>query len=177
MADDDTVIVGSRVHTAIQIAEPMQDTDKPGLVPAGPVFVLNGANHPDAINGVGVTHGVHAGLFRRWLDHMEKTNDPRAGQVFEMSPDEAKRPEPPVMPSVVNPEHFGFEPALQRMTDSASQAGDGSTVTHAGPVTSEEMAAHSDTPQDDRPTSQTDIVPAAHEQEPATNVTAPENSH
>lgn len=176
----ETVNVASRVHTAISISRPVTDTDKPGLVQPSPVFVLAGANHPAARNGVGITRGVDAEVFRSWLQAQRDAYSPLADQVMEVPDDMlAPPPPPPVMTDTVNPEHFGFEPALQRMTsgENANAGADGSTVTHPGPATATEMAATSDTPQDDRPTSQTDIMPMAHEQEAATDITAPEDEN
>lgn len=172
----DTIIIGSRAHTAISIAAPLTDTDKPGLVPVGPSFVIHGANHPDAVNGMGVTRGVDAKVFRAWRKAHEDMQSPLAEHVFEVSEDDVKIAAPPVAPSLVNPKHQGWEPALQRMTtgENASLASKGSTVTHSGAVSSSEMDATSDTPGEDTPRSEPDGVRARRLQKSASATIAEE---
>jgi hypothetical protein len=46
-------------------------------------------------------------------------------------------------------------------------------VTHEGPVTATEMRPTSDTPNDDTPRGDPDIIPVAHSETPATSEVAP----
>ena len=111
---------------------------------------------------MGVTRGVDAGLFRAWHDANKDT--PLGALVSEASDDD-------LTPTAVE---NGFEPGLERMKAAvADDAAKGSTVTHEGPVTSEEMAATSDTPNDDSPRGDPDARPVVHTQEPATETQAP----
>ncbi len=160
----DTVTVASRAPMAIQIQEPLPDEfrEKPGEAPLLRSATLNGSNHPGAKGGVGFTHGVEAEVFDLWHKAQVKAKSALAGMFSIVDPKEADKPVPL---------EYGFEPGLERMSENAentSAAEEGSTVTHEGPVTSEEMAARSDTPNDDSPRGQPDILQVAHTQEPAT---------
>ena len=162
----DTINVGSRAHTAIQIQEPLPEEfrEKPGMAPPMRTAVLNGSNHASAFGGIGVTRDIDPEMFHAWLDEQKRINSPLAGMVFEMS-DQQMQADDPIS--------YGFEPGLEAMKAKIGEAAaEGSTITHEGPVTSDEMAAHSDTPNDDTPRGDPDVVPVTHTQEPATAVTS-----
>ncbi len=162
----DTIIVGSRAHTAIQIQEPMPEEfrEKPGMAPTLRTAVLNGANHSELHSDMGVTRGVDPELFHAWLDEQKRVNSPIAGMVFELTDADLSDGEAVA---------YGFEPGLEAMkSEVGDAAAEGSTITHEGPVTSDEMAAHSDTPNDDTPRGDPDVVPVAHTEQPATAVTS-----
>ena len=167
--DDDTVNVASRAHTAIRIQEPLPEEykDRPGDAPPLREVVINGSNHSEVRGGEGITRGVHAGMFRSWFEAYKRSNHPLAGLFREISGDELEQ-------EAAN--ENGFEPGLTAMAD-AGDADRGSTITHEGPLTADEMAAHSDTPNDDSPRSDPDGGMVAHAQVPATDVTRGAEEH
>jgi hypothetical protein len=130
----DTISVASKAHMPIQIGDLPPDTDKPGLVAEAPASaVLNGGNHVDAVNGVGITHDVDAGMFHRWLDRMKEIGSPLAHLVSEASDE---------MQSTFK--SFGFEPGLAALAnddENTEKAEEGSLVTEPAPVKSSDMAA------------------------------------
>ena len=111
------ISVASRVHTSVQIVEPPENLDKPGLMPTGQSLVLHGASHPDARNGEMVTHNVDAGIFRRWYEHQQTYNPSLAGLVREV-PSDHQAADPA----------FGFEPGLAALTATEGGQGSGRTV-------------------------------------------------
>jgi hypothetical protein len=165
----DTVTVGSRAPFAFRITEPALNPDKPGETELKST-IINGANHPQAMSGVGVTRNVDAGLFHSWSDAQKASNSVLYSHVFEMSDDDVKKLDEPL--------EYGFEPGLKRLAESedAALAAKGSTITHAGVVTSAEMAATSDTPNDDTPRGDPDPTGmATPTQTPATKLVAASN--
>jgi hypothetical protein len=153
--DDNRLIsVASRAHTSFVINEPPENPDKPGLSPAGRSIVLHGASHPEATNGEMVNRGVHARTFRAWHEAEKAANTPLAGLVYEV-PDDYQ--------GNAGPGSFGWQPALDVVSGDAA-AGDGSTTTHQPPVSGPEMAATSDTPQEDTPRSEVDVNPTRRSQ-------------
>ena len=134
----DTISVASSAHLPIRIADVPDDTDKPGLMPPVDSVVLNGANHPDAVGGVGLTHNVDAGLFHRWLDRMKEMGSPLADMVSEAS-EEVRG----------TFKSFGFELGLEALAgdgENTAAAEEGSLVTEEAPVSSHDMAATSPIP-------------------------------
>lgn len=132
-----TITVGSKAHAAIRITEPMPEKykDKPGEAPALRTITLNGANHADAKFGLGVTKGVDADVFHKWLDSEKNANTNLAGLVSEMSEEEAAKD---------SPVGYGFEPGLKALAadaENTAKASEGSTVKEAGPVTAADMKA------------------------------------
>jgi hypothetical protein len=73
----DTITVGSRAHTAVRIDERT---------------VIHGANHPTAVDGVGLTHTVDAETFRAWHQAMRDMEIPVADLVFEVTAQNAAEP-------------------------------------------------------------------------------------
>ena len=160
----DTVTVASRAPMAIQIQEPMPEEyrEKPGEAPLLRGATINGANHSSARGGVGFTHGVSAEVFKLWHEAQIKGRSALAHLVSIVEPEEADKP--------VAAE-YGFEPGLTRLSENAENtraAEQGSTVAHEAPVKSSELAAHSDTPNDDSPRGDADVVQVAREETPAT---------
>ena len=160
----DKITVASRAHMAMRITEPMPEEfkDKPGLAPVLRTMTLNGANHEGAMAGAGITRDVDPEMFRLWLEDAKRSGSPLAGLVSEVSEGETGEPKL----------EYGFEPGLDRMKAQGADMAKGSTVTHEGLVTSTEMAATSDTPNDDTPRGDPDLVPTAHAQTPATEIVA-----
>jgi hypothetical protein len=144
----DTITVASRVHTAVQIAEPMPAPTPvaPGMPPAPlsedalrprPTIVINGASHPDAVGGEGITRGVDAGIFRACMEAWEKSKDAFHGLMREVEDDYKGD----------DSTEFGFEPGIEKMTAANEGAEEeGSTVTEPGPVSSADMDATSQNP-------------------------------
>jgi hypothetical protein len=162
--DGKLISVASRAHTSVMVTDPPENPEKPGLIPADRSLILHGSSHLMARNGEMVNHGVDAKIFRRWHNEQKAANTPLAALVYEVSPDHQDKPE-----SV----SYGFEPALEVMSGDAA-AGDGSTVTHAPPVTAPEMAATSDTPAEDTPRSEPDVLAVKRSQKPASAMIAEE---
>lgn len=160
------ISVASRSPLAVRIRAPIENTDKPGLEPERFPIIINGASHPGARNGVMVTHGVDAAIFHAWLEEQSRAETPLSELIFEVPADYESD-------SAMS---FGFEPGLARLAanaENAEAAAQGSTVTHAAPVSASEMAATSDTPPDDTPRGDPDIVPQARSQTPATAMVDP----
>jgi hypothetical protein len=155
--DGKLISVASRVHTGLYITEPPEDPTKPGLMSGDRSLHLHGASHPLAKNGEMVNHGVDAKIFRRWLENEKAANTPLASLLYEVPVDHQDKPES---------ESFGWQPALDVMSgdEAASQ---GSLITHEPPVLAEEMAATSDTPQEDTPRSEVDQFPGKRSQRSA----------
>jgi hypothetical protein len=143
--EPELISVASRAHTALHIAEPPEDPDKPGLSPVRQSLVLHGANHPQAQHGEMVTHNLIARIFRRWHEHLRSIKSPIANLVCEVPPDHQAA-------GLV----FGFEPGLAALT--------------ATP----ELAATSDTPADDSPRSEPDVIPVKRSQKSASQTIADE---
>lgn len=158
-----TISVASRAHTSINIVPPPQNPDKPGLEPIQPALVLHGTNHPAAANGEMVNHNVDADIFRRWHEHHKAINSPIANQVREVPPDHQAAG--PV---------FGYEAGLAAMTSTEEGQGSDSTVTHGAPVEAWELAATSDTPAEDTPRSEPDVIPRVRTQKSASQTIADE---
>ena len=132
----DTITVGSRAHAAIMIREPMpaEFKDKPGEAPDLRTVMLNGANHEDAVAGVGVTKGVDASLFHAWLDDQKRSGTKLASMMFEMSDDEA----------MGMPMQFGHEPCMEALGadgENTAKAAEGSTVKDEAPVKASDLKA------------------------------------
>jgi hypothetical protein len=161
----DTVTVASRAHMAIHIREPLpkEYKDRPGDAPLLRSAVINGSNHENARAGVGITQNVDAETFRLWHEQQVALNSALADLVSIVSADDAEKDDPT---------EYGFEPGLRRAAEgeNASAAADGSTVTHGGPVSAGDMAATSDTPNDDSPRSSPDGNNEAHSQVPGTAI-------
>src|SRR5689334_7449748 len=162
--DGKLISIASRAHTAVVINEPPENPDKPGLSLPGRSIVLYGASHPEAKNGEMVNRGVDAKIFRAWYEQEKAANTPLAGLVYEV-PDDDQGSD--------NPGAFGWQPALDVVSGDRA-AGDGSTITHAPPVTAPEMAAISNTPAEDTPRSEPDVVPVKRSQELASGTIAKE---
>jgi hypothetical protein len=147
----------------------------------------------DIKGGCGLTYGVDADFFAEWLRlnrdepyvkyglvFAQPTGKP--GEIDAQIKDHRKRMSgmEPLDPKNL-PEEFkgkiekadGVEPALEVMSGDAA-AGDGSTVTHAPPVTAPEMAATSDTPAEDTPRSEPDVLAVKRSQKPASAMIAEE---
>ena len=143
---------------------PKEFLDKPGNAPLLRSALLAGTNHADAKAGVGYTSGVDPELFKLWHEDQVAQHAPLADLVSIVDPKDAEK---------ADPTEYGFELGLKRLaedSENTSSAEEGSTVTHEGPVTAEEMAAHSDTPNDDSPRGDPDMVQVAHTQTPATSL-------
>jgi hypothetical protein len=158
------ISVASRAHTAVTVTAPPENPDKPGLSPADRSITLLGASHPMAKNGEMVNHNIDAKIFRAWHEEQKVANTPLAGLVYEVAPDYQGNDDPG---------SFGFQPALEVMSGDAA-AGDGSTVTHAAPVTAPEMAATSDTPGEDTPRSEPDVLAVKRSQKSASGMISEE---
>lgn len=153
--DDNRLIsVASRAHTSVVITAPPENPEKPGLAPAGRSIVLHGESHPDAKNGEMVNRNVHAQIFRDWHEAEKAANTPLAGLIYEVPEDYQGNDDIG---------SFGWQPALDVIAGDAA-SGDGSTTTHQPPVTASEMAATSDTPQEDTPRSDVDVIPTRRSQ-------------
>ncbi|WCS27242.1 hypothetical protein LOK46_10615 [Methylobacterium sp. NMS14P] len=139
----DIIRVGSRLHTAIRITEPMENIEKPGE--AGPLrsHVIAGAPHD---GGEAVTEGVPADLYRAWLKANPLHPAVQGELLREMGDEEPSEPS------------YGFQPGLDAITgdkDEKNLASKGSTVGGDAPVSATDMAATSDAPVDNSPRSQT----------------------
>jgi hypothetical protein len=164
--DGKLISVASRAHTAVTVVEPPEDPERPGLMPAGRSLILHGASHPMAKNGEMVNRGLDAKIFRRWHEEQKTANTPLAGLVYEVADD---------YEGSDDVGSFGFQPALEVMSGDGA-AGDGSTITHEAPVTAPEMAATSDTPAEDTPRSEPDVIPTRRGQKSASTTISEELS-
>jgi hypothetical protein len=104
---DELITVASSAPMALRIhdIQPDPDPDKPAIRSEDSV-VINGSGHPDAVNGLGITHGVNAGWFHNWMTahpHLE-------GVLRAMTPEEFKA-------HADKPVEFGFEPGLAKLAD------------------------------------------------------------
>lgn len=192
--DHKTITVGSRAHTAIRIQgffrgleqhlfghsgqqqpAPAQPHPAQPHVPnpdhAAPpkTAIINGNTHPDAVNGVGITRNVDAGLFREWL----RQNPQHQDVLFEMSDEDVARQSSPAA-------NYGFEPGLAALANNKENrelAAKGSQAPAETPVKAEDMAATSDAPQDDTPRSDVPLGPEAPRQTPQTAPAAGRPAH
>lgn len=164
----DTVSVMSLAHTAIRIQEPLPEEfhDKPGLAPVLRSAVIAGSSNADTRTDPGITHGVDAKLFELWHAAEVKAGSLLASLVSMFNPEEGT-------PDIA----FGHEPGLEAAaadSEATAAAEKGSTITHEGPVSSIEMAATSNTPNDDSPRGDADLVQTARTQKPGTAAATPD---
>ncbi len=120
--------IKSSLPLGINISEPHPDPEHPGNSAALKSFVLR--------PGVNELSDTDAATYKAWADasgqgFIASADDIKAGatdgKVYEMTEDEPET-------------EYGFEPALKRAVDAAgSDAGKGSTVTEAGPVSATDM--------------------------------------
>jgi hypothetical protein len=142
MAKAKTIKVASRLHTAVTLGGQMPNPEKPGEGEPSPSFTLAGAGHP----GQETISEVDAEAFSAWKKANERHDWLQNGLVREV-PDDY---EAPAM-------SFGHEPALEALSsdkDNSKLAKEGVGEAEPGPVSAEDMAATSDTPNDDSPRSQ-----------------------
>lgn len=143
----ETVTIASRLPVAIRIADPNPDPEKPGEAPPARSAVINGARHPGSVGEAGITRGVDADLWRKWLEANKNNDLVQGGLLAAVQEDQA---------DAVNKAEYGFQPGLERVAQSdAEAASKGSTVTESGPLRAVHLAATSDAPMDDSPRSQT----------------------
>lgn len=74
----ETVTVGCKLPNGLNLGHDVHGPD-------APVVILNGANHPNAIAGTGLTHGIDKAGFEKWLkDHGGPDGIPaiRHGLIF-----------------------------------------------------------------------------------------------
>lgn len=142
-----TVRIGSKVHTPLRITEAPANPDKPGDGPALRSIVLNPAPY---VEGEGYTElePEDAKIYRAWFKANPAHPAIVAGHLREVDADEDANAD----------QSFGYEPGLEEASkdkDITREAKKGSRVKDKAPVSAEDMAATSDTPNTDRPTSQT----------------------
>ena len=109
---DELITVASSAPMAMLIHDvlPNPDPDKPGIR-SDDSIVINGTGHPDAVGGLGITHGVNASWFANWM----KAHPHLEGILHPMTPDEFKA-------HAEKPVEFGFEPGLAKLADDKDNA-------------------------------------------------------
>ena len=143
----DTIIVASRLPVPLRITEPHPNKEKPGEAPELRSHVIVAAGHPGSIEE-GITRDVPADLFHAWMDANPHHPAVHGNLLREVSEEDLKKGV-----------EFGWEPNLKRLSEDGKNteaAAKGSQTTSQGAVKAEDMAAHSDAPNDDSPRSQTE---------------------
>ncbi|KAA0117875.1 hypothetical protein CIW48_27120 [Methylobacterium sp. P1-11] len=142
MAKAKTIKIASRLHTAVTLGGQPVNPERPGEGEPSPSFTLAGADHP----GQETISEIDAEAFGAW----KKANDSHPWLRDEMVREVPDDYESPAM-------SFGHEPALEALSsdkDNSKLAKEGTGEDQSNPVPAEEMAATSDTPNDDSPRSQ-----------------------
>nr|WP_321986149.1 hypothetical protein [uncultured Lichenicoccus sp.] len=140
----DHIRVASKAHTAIRIHSRPKDKEHPEQDVPEHEAVINGNTHASAVNGVGITEGVHAETFHQWIEDHPEHKD----LLTEVSDDDLEKHADLQASS-------GFEPGLEAV-DPAGQT-EGSVTEHPGPVHDSELKPTSEAPADDSPRSQTEL--------------------
>jgi len=133
--------VASRLPMAVALREPNPNPDKPGETPTLRSVTLASAPHP----GGETISTVDAELFAAWKDG-NPNHDWLSGDLVREVPDDHEADGP----------SFGHEPGVEAWSQNADNVklAEQGTEGEAGlPVTAEDMAATSDTPNDDSPRS------------------------
>lgn len=136
----DTLKIASKSPMPLRME--LYDVDGAGNRIVPDVIVIKAAG-AEAGFPEGVTDGVDADLYNKWVAANPDHDFVAGGIIRVVGEDE------PVTT-------YGFEAGLEAAaadTDNTALAEQGSTVTEEGPVSAEDMAAHSDTPNTDLPTS------------------------
>lgn len=142
MAEPKMIKVASRLPMAVALTEPHPNPAKPGESPALRSVVLAGAGHP----GEETVSTVDAEVFGAWQSANARHEWLKNELVREV-PDDY---EP-------GPASYGHEPGLETLSKDKGNtklAQQGTGADEAAPVKASEMAATSETPNDDSPRSQ-----------------------